>query len=161
MTKLWPLEQAAELCKKLQREYGCHVLLVGHASERERTKHIVALSGGSARSLAGRTGLGELACLIRKADLMISMDSGPMHIACALGTPGVAIFGPTSPERTGPFGENWRVVRKALACSPCFARGRCPEGHHRCMKNITAEEVLEACAGVAAARLRRPADNNI
>jgi len=99
---------------------------------------------GNVTTLGGQTTLRELACIISKSTLMVSMDSGPMHLSCAVGTPVVALFGPTGPWSTGPFGRNDRIIRKELPCSPCFKRV-CPEGHHRCMTDITAEEVFDAC----------------
>ena len=72
-------------------------------------------------NLAGRTSLAELAALLRNARLAVTTDTGPMHLACALGTPVVALFGPTAPWRTGPIGLGHVAVRLALPCSPCFS----------------------------------------
>jgi 3-deoxy-D-manno-octulosonic-acid transferase/heptosyltransferase-1 len=92
-------------------------------------------------NLAGRTTLRDLAYLYRKAALLITTDSGPMHIAAAVGTPVIALFGPTSASRTGPYGEGHFVIRRDLACSPCFLK-KCETRH--CMKDISVEDVLEA-----------------
>lgn len=144
-TKLWEQDKAARLCALLHEQCGAQVLLVGAAGDQARLEQIRSLAGPGARNLAGRLSLRELACQVSRSDLMISMDSGPMHIACAVGTPVVALFGPTAPWRTGPFGSGHSVVRTALACSPCFQRGHCPEEHHRCMRDITVEEVFAVC----------------
>ncbi len=145
-TKLWSAEKAAELCNRLQQhETGCRVLLAGGPEEKKYLDEIERLTGGEAKNLAGRTSLWQLACLIERSRLLITTDSGPMHVACASGTPVVALFGPTAPWRTGPFGKHHSVVRKELSCSPCFKRNKCPEKHHRCMRDITVEEVFKVC----------------
>jgi 3-deoxy-D-manno-octulosonic-acid transferase/heptosyltransferase-1 len=91
--------------------------------------------------VAGETTLRELAALYKEASLLLTTDSGPMHLAAAVGTPVVALFGPTSPERTGPYGAGHVVIRKGLACSPCF-RKACDT--LECMKTIGVEEVFQA-----------------
>jgi len=144
-TKQWASDRVARLCALLHERCGAQVLLAGGASDRESLEQIRIGAGPLARNLAGRLSLREFACLVSRSTLMLSVDSGPMHIACAVGTPVVALFGPTAPWRTGPFGFGHSVVRKALACSPCFQRRRCPEGHHRCMGDITVEEVFAIC----------------
>ena len=104
----------------------------------------------SAASVAGKTSLKQLAGLLRKARLLISNDSGPVHLAVAVGTPVVALFGPTDPIRTGPYitsmGRNpitHTVIRKPVECSPCLSRW-CRVGDHRCMMQIEVDEVFEA-----------------
>jgi heptosyltransferase-1 len=140
-TKEWPYERAARLCSLLSRR-GCRVVLVGGTEEKEYLDSLC--DNENVKTLGGQTTLRELACIISKSTLMVSMDSGPMHLSCAVGIPVVALFGPTGPWRTGPFGRNDHIIRKDLPCSPCFKRV-CPEGHHRCMTDITPEEVFEAC----------------
>ncbi|MEI6126230.1 MAG: glycosyltransferase family 9 protein [Pseudomonadota bacterium] len=144
-TKLWGREKIAGLCDMLQHAYNCEILCVGGAGEKKYLEAICALVAGKVKNMAGKTTLRQLACLISKARLMISMDSGPMHLACVVGTPVVAVFGPTAPWRTGPFGRDYRVARKELPCSPCFQRKICPAKHHRCMKDITVEDVFKLC----------------
>ena len=111
-TKRWPREKVARLCDMLQEEFGCQVLFVGTDEEKEYLNHICSLLNGEVKNLAGKTSLRELACLVSRSDLVVSMDSGPMHISCAVGTPVVALFGPTAPWRTGPFGDSYllRIV---------------------------------------------------
>jgi heptosyltransferase-1 len=96
---------------------------------------------GSGINLAGRTTLQSLAALFKRADLVISTDTGPMHIAAAVGTPVVALFGPTSVTRTGPFGSGHQVLQAALPCVPCFRR-RCATKD--CMAEISVQQVLKA-----------------
>ncbi len=90
-------------------------------------------------------------CLMSISPLMICLDSGPMHIAAAVGTKTIALFGPTSPERTGPYGKNHVVIRKGLHCSPCF-RKTCDD--IRCMNDIGVEEVLAAVGNIEYRKLK-------
>ncbi len=92
--------------------------------------------------MRGKTNLKQLAALLREVDLLVTNDSGPMHIAAALGTPVVAIFGPTDPKRTGPYGEIHRVIRGSAPCSPCF-RKSCNRQSHLCMDAVSVEMVLK------------------
>ena len=101
---------------------GIGVVLTGGAAG--PLDRIRARMKTEAVNLGGRTTLRELACLYRQAALVITTDSGPMHLAAAVGTPVVALFGPTDPARTGPYGPGHRVIRRGLACMPCF-RKRC------------------------------------
>jgi 3-deoxy-D-manno-octulosonic-acid transferase/heptosyltransferase-1 len=96
-------------------------------------------------NLAGRTSLKELAYLFTRSNVLVTTDTGPMHIAAAMGCPVVALFGPTAPWRTGPYGKGHRVIRAEMDCSPCFKK-KCD--HMTCMKEITVEEVFEATKGI-------------
>ncbi len=144
-TKLWMHEKAGKLCSMLQKKFDCQMLLTGSDEEQTYLDKIRSVAGEEVTSLAGKTTLRELVCIISRSALMISVDSGPMHLSCAVNTPVVALFGPTAPWRTGPFGENNTVIRKEISCSPCYCRKRCPEGHHRCMKDIEVEDVFKVC----------------
>jgi 3-deoxy-D-manno-octulosonic-acid transferase/heptosyltransferase-1 len=146
-TKLWEEEKFAELCDRLREELGIGIVLTGGKSaplewicRRMRTKAV---------NLGGRTTLRELACIYREAALLVTTDSGPMHLAAAVGTPIVALFGPTDPARTGPYGPGHRIIRKGLSCSPCF-RKRCETP--RCMTDISVEEVFTAVKEMLAGR---------
>ena len=105
------------------------------------------------RSLAGRVSLKELAAVLRSADLMITVDSGPMHIAAAVGTPVLALFGATDPARTGPVGPG-RVLRHALPCSPCLQRRCVITDTLRCMRELEVPEVMNAAREMLDARSR-------
>ncbi len=109
--------------------------------EKEKIERIRTLMTREAINLAGETSLIELACLYRRSALVVTTDSGPMHIAAAVGTPVIALFGPTDPARTGPFGKGHRVIRAEVPCSPCF-RKKCK--HCECMARIRPEEVFQA-----------------
>jgi len=139
-TKLWDDSKFAALCDRIVRELGLPVVFTGESPEGpiERIRSFMQAPSASA---AGKTSLRELAALYRKASVLLTTDSGPMHLAAAVGTPVVALFGPTSPERTGPYGVGHTVIRRGMDCSPCF-RKTCETGE--CMKMIGIDEVFEA-----------------
>lgn len=138
-TKRWEDEGFARLGEQVIREYGLPVVFTG-AGEKE-IEGIQALMSVPSLNLAGKTTLRELACLYRHAALLLTTDTGPMHIAAASGTPVVALFGPTDPRRTGPYGRGHKVLRREMQCSPCF-RKECPT--RECMRGLQVEEVLQA-----------------
>ncbi|MCC6346958.1 MAG: glycosyltransferase family 9 protein, partial [Nitrospirales bacterium] len=105
-TKIWPAERFGRIASLLRERS----IIVGSQADGERAKEIEALSGGKALSLAGMTDLRELIAVIRDARFVLTNDSGPMHIAAALGIPVVALFGPTNPVRTGPYGSNHLLI---------------------------------------------------
>jgi lipopolysaccharide heptosyltransferase I len=138
-TKLWANSKFAELADRLVKQYGANVVFTGSQSDRSTIQDIVSRMDTQATNLAGDTTLITLAALYEKADLTISTDTGPMHIAAALGTPTVALFGPTAPWRTGPFGSFHQVIRVDLECNPCFKR-QCET--IKCMEQISVAQVL-------------------
>ncbi len=140
-TKLWGPERFAELADAVRRELGCEIAVTGSPADRALADEIVGRMTTRGVSLAGRTTLKELAGLFDRCRAVVATDTGPMHIAAAMGCPTVALFGPTAPWRTGPYGDRHRVVREELICSPCF-RKQCD--HPRCMERIRVESVLEA-----------------
>jgi len=133
-------------------EYGPAKRWPGFAALAERLHLPVVLLGSSrdsaacagvaGRNLAGETTLDEAIELIACADYVVTNDSGLMHVAAAVGTPQVALFGSSSPAHTPPLAEQARVVWLGIECSPCFAR-ECPLGHLRCLREIPVERVLE------------------
>ena len=139
-TKLWGDDKFAELVRRLPAE---RVVLTGSAAERER---IEAIAQGR-RNVAGETDLFQLAELYRRCAVVITNDSGPMHLAAAVGTPVVAIFGPTDPALTGPYGQRHVVVRAGVACSPCFKDHCKNRVDMECMKTVTVDQVLRAVEG--------------
>jgi heptosyltransferase-1 len=140
-TKLWPGPHWARLAEWLIRDKGFQVVLTGSSGDRDLVGEIVAQATVPLLNLSGRTSLAELAALFKKARIAVTTDTGPMHLACALGTPVAALFGPTAPWRTGPFGHGHEVVRLRLPCSPCFRR-QCPEP--RCLTELTVPSAKEA-----------------
>ncbi len=147
-TKRWPAEKWARLIKRLSAEYGGRVLLVGGPGEKAWNAEIERLAGPElCLNLTGRTSMPELMEAIRPLKIFISNDSGPMHIAAALGVPAVGIFGPTTRELGFfPYGPGNRVVETPLGCRPCALHGSrsCPRGHFLCMRLLTVEEVFLA-----------------
>jgi heptosyltransferase-2 len=138
--KRWPPQYYAELAQHL-RAQGYAIWLVGSPNDKEVADKIVALGNEPCRNLCGTTDLAEAIALLSCADLVVSNDSGLMHIAAALNRPMAAIFGSSSPQFTPPLSENAQVLRLNLPCSPCFKR-ECPLGHFNCMIKITPKEVL-------------------
>jgi lipopolysaccharide heptosyltransferase I len=140
-TKHWHVRRFAEVACQLQRR-GLKVVLVGSARDAPRCLSISEMCP-SVLNVCGKTGPGELAGIIRRAALCVSNDSGAMHLAVALGTPVVSVFGPTSPVRVGPYGRLDSVVRTPLPCAPCHLRKlrHCPH-QHACMEQVSAEMVL-------------------
>ena len=144
-TKHWNSSGFSQVARKMLDAYGIRSLVVGSGSEADLAQAVSEGSRGAAVSIAGMTGLKELAAIFESSILAVSVDTGPMHMAVAAGTRVVALFGPTAPWRTGPYGQGHQVVRRPVSCSPCFKR-RCPEP--RCMEEITPEEVMEAVGRV-------------
>jgi len=140
--KCWPMDRFGELGKRLAEKWQAKVLLFGKEEERPLIYEVLRHLGTRAIDLTGKTGLLQLAALLERCALLVTNDTGTMHIAAAVGTPVVALFGPTPPLMTGPWGEGHVVVSKGASCSPCWKR-ICPTDH-RCMKGITVEEVEEA-----------------
>lgn len=141
--KCWPEERWVELGKALCRRFqGCRIAILGTDRERESFAFMAEEIGSGAVSLAGRTSLSEAMGVIERLDILITNDSGLMHIGAGLGTPLVAIFGSTNPVTTGPWSDRAVVVRHELPCSPCLKR-TCPEDFE-CMKAISADEVVSA-----------------
>lgn len=140
--KRWPPDAYAELATGLMAR-GYDVWLFGSANDRAVCAGINQACGQRCTDLSGRTTLDQAIDLMARTSVVITNDSGLMHVACALGIRVVAIFGSTSPDYTPPLSDKACVVRHALDCSPCFAR-ECPLGHTNCLNGIGVEEVM-AC----------------
>jgi 3-deoxy-D-manno-octulosonic-acid transferase/heptosyltransferase-1 len=140
-TKLWDPEKFSRLSDRLIKESSCDIIFTGSQKDRRVIDGMMASMDEKALNLSGLTNLKELAYLYSKSRLLISTDTGPMHMAAAMGCPVVALFGPTAPRRTGPYGNGHRVIRSGESCSPCFKK-RCD--HPKCMVNITVEKVFSA-----------------
>jgi heptosyltransferase I len=140
ITKLWDEERFTSLAVRLQEEMSFKVLFTGSPADRPVIDRIIETMNPRPLNLAGRTTLRELAYLYTRCRLLVTTDTGPMHIAAAMGVPVVALFGPTAPWRTGPYGKGHTVIRESLACSPCFKK-KC--SHLTCMKSITVEKVFD------------------
>ncbi len=138
--KRWPARHFAALARELaQRGYA--IWLIGSGKDAELGEDIRAQSGGVCDNLCGKTDLAAAIDLMSCAKLVVSNDSGLMHIAAALGKPLVALYGSSSPVHTPPLADAARIVKIDIECSPCFAR-ECPLGHFRCMNDLSPARVL-------------------
>jgi heptosyltransferase II len=138
--KRWPPSYFAEVARALSRT-GETVLLLGSSKDAPICEDIVRLSGGSCRNLCGATTLDQAIDILAAARLAITNDSGLMHIAAALGTPLIAVYGSSTPEHTPPMSPRATIVKLDMPCSPCFER-TCPLGHFNCMMQLKPERVL-------------------
>jgi heptosyltransferase-2 len=139
--KRWPIPYFAETAQRLQK-HGFAIWLVGSGKDREIADKIISMGNPACRNLCGSTDLDDAIALLSCADLVISNDSGLMHIAAALDRPMLALFGSSSPEFTPPLSPKAEVVKLDLKCSPCFKR-ECPLGHFNCMMKITPDLVWQ------------------
>ncbi len=141
--KQWPQEYFSELARRLKLELGFRIVISGAHNDIERAQAIAKASGTDAVVFAGETDIAEMAALFKRAHSVISADSGPLHVASAVGANVVAIFGPTSPDITGPRGQGRiKVLMQEVGCNqaPCYYL-QCPE--NRCMSATTVEHVLQ------------------
>jgi lipopolysaccharide heptosyltransferase I len=155
-TKEWRREAFAEVARHfMQKSFA--VTLIGTERERALCDDVAKLAPG-AINLAGETTLSELAALIARATICVTNDSGPMHLAVALGRPVVSIFGPTDPVWAGPYRRDGAILRADLPCSPCYLRllSRCMYGH-ACMQDVAAAAVIERIESVLRVTDSRPA----
>lgn len=144
-TKLWEPASFAALADQLEHE-GVRVVFTGGPQDRASLDDICRLMTSQIRRLDGKTGLKTLAAIYRRARVLVTTDSGPMHLAAAVGTSVIALFGPTAPWRTGPYGQNHIVLRAGITCSPCFKK-QCLTTEYEeraCMKRLSVDEVARA-----------------
>jgi heptosyltransferase-2 len=139
--KRWPTSHFASLARQLVGR-GLTVWLLGSAADKPVGDEIVRASGDAAHNLCGSTSIDDAIILLSAAELVVTNDSGLMHVAAALDRPTVAIYGSSSPAFTPPLSELARVVNLDLPCSPCFAR-TCPLKHFDCMLKLTPEKLTE------------------
>ena len=145
-SKRWPIPYWARLIDRLVRQEGAHVVLTGATIDLPQIEAVTKRMRERAINLAGRTSLTQLAALLQRADLLISGDSGPLHMGVACGTPIIGIYGPTNPLLGGPVSSDATVLRSGIWCSPCYDAKQpadCPFYTTQCMKNITPTQVFE------------------
>jgi heptosyltransferase I len=144
-TKMWPPERFASIIKALFQNHGLRSVLLGSPDEAESARQVMADCPPQTIDLSGKTTVPELVAALAAARIVICNDSGPMHIAAALDRPLVAVFGPTNPVRTGPYGRMTSVMRPPVDCAPCYLKklAQCPY-HLRCMKDLSVDRVLAA-----------------
>jgi heptosyltransferase-2 len=143
LAKCWSPRRFGELGKRLCEKWKATLLLFGKEEEGPIAKEILQNLENGGIDLTGKTRLLQLAALLERCRLLVTNDTGTMHVATAVGTSVVALFGSTDPSVTGPWGDGHVVVRKDVPCSPCLKRV-CPTDH-QCMKLITVDEVLKEC----------------
>lgn len=139
--KSWPAARFASLIDYIQGKLGIKVVLLGGIADREIAEAILDQVETGCRSLVGRLTILELAGLLRQAALFVGNDNGPMHIAAAMGTPVVGLFGPADPRIWGPAGQGHATLYKGIDCRPCFLCG-CQRGEQNCMQLIALDEVI-------------------
>lgn len=146
-SKRWPVPYWATLLDHLIRKENAYVVLTGAPNDLSLIEKITRRMHEQPLNLAGKTSLTQLAALLKQADLLISGDSGPMHMAAAVETPVIAIHGPTNPALSGPVCRNATVLRSDIWCSPCYQAKEtadCRFFTTQCMKNIQPMQVLAA-----------------
>jgi ADP-heptose:LPS heptosyltransferase len=157
LERRWPAGHFAALARALACDDGVPVVLVGAPSEVGYVRGIAALTGtvpaGHLVDLSGSIEVGELAALLERARALVTNDSGPMHVAAALGTPTIGLFGPETPVMYGPLGERASALWRPPVCSPCInvhdnKRLTCVRGFPECLVNLSVEVVLEEARAV-------------
>ena len=146
LNKNWPLDRFTQAARRLQAEFGASVYLFGsrgdhEACEQMRSSLLAHAGAHPVVNLAGQTSLVEMGGWFRQMNLVLVNDSGPLHMAVALGIPVVTMFGPTDPVRTGPYGRRGGVCISGVACRPCYAKV-CSRSRVECMEGISVEQVV-------------------
>jgi lipopolysaccharide heptosyltransferase I len=150
-TKLWPIPKFAEVVRRAMKQLGMSAIVIGSRNERPAAQELVEIvqqvvPRGHILNFAGQTSLKQLAALLKQADLVLSNDSGPLHMAAGLGTPVVGIYTCTSPVRSGPPGAQHQLVSTQLPCAASYCK-RCPHagnGHLACFEELTPDRVWQS-----------------
>ena len=144
-TKRWAAERFGELARAIKDQHQLPSVLIGGSGDIPEAEQAVAASAGAAKNLCGKTTLRQAAAIIERAAIVVTADSTPMHLAAVMNRPLVALFGPTNPARTGPYGRTKSVLRLQLDCSPCYFRklSQCPYGH-ACMRDLSVDLATDA-----------------
>ncbi len=142
--KRWPVEHFGALAKQKIKD-GCDVWIMGSHKESVLAQGINDICDGKAQDMTGKTELGQAIDIMSLADLVITNDSGLMHVAAALGCKLIAIYGSSNPSFTPPLTKKAKIMELDMACRPCMQR-ECPEGHLKCLTDITPEMVLKQIA---------------
>jgi heptosyltransferase-2 len=145
--KRWPVTHFARLADALA-DAGWQIWMLGSSKDREIAAGVADKSSAAVANLCGETTLADVVDLLACVRHAVTNDSGLMHIAAAVGTRLVAIYGSSTPAYTPPLSEHAQVLYEGLDCSPCFER-ECPLGHTRCLTSITPERVLSVIEGAA------------
>jgi ADP-heptose:LPS heptosyltransferase len=144
-TKRWPSDRFAALADRLHGGLGMEVVLVGGNSDAHLNAEVKSIAKSEIIDLTGRTDMPGLMGVLQSARLIVGVDTGPLHLGAALGTPVVGLFGPTAPLRTGPYGNGHMVIRSGIECSPCFKK-ECNE--IKCMEGISVDDVFDVARSI-------------
>lgn len=140
-TKRWPLANFAALSKEIYRRSGLLTVIIGGAEDKERGEELARLIGPTATNLTGSGGFARLSAVLERASLLITNDSGPMHLSTAIGAPVLALYGPTNPAIVGPYGQGHVTLKAQMDCSPCRNKNTCPRNMD-CMAAITVDDAV-------------------
>jgi len=143
--KVWSHERFVQLADRLADKFACRILLGGDQREREVAEQVARKTRCAPTVIAGKFSLLQFAALVKRCALFVGNDGGAMHIAATMGTPVVALFGPTYPQRWGPGGGPAQVIYKGLDCRACY-HPTCLRGDDSCMQQITVDEVFAAAS---------------
>jgi heptosyltransferase-1 len=143
-TKRWPAESFAAAVDRLQESSGCRVILIGGPEDRDTARLVAGFMQHAPVDLTGLTPVALLPALLESAAVLLTNDSGPMHVAAAVGARVVALFGPTSVTRTGPYGQGHTVLQYKVPCSPCFSRTCRNSVMLECLVNVSPSRVITA-----------------
>lgn len=153
-SRRWPATRFGEAADALARRAGLAVVFIGSAAEQPLIDEARSVMSRPALSLAGQVDAPALAALIAAARLLLANNSGPSHLAAATGTPVVTLYAQTNPQHT-PWSARARVLRHDVPCRHCL-RSVCPEGHHRCLRELQVAQVLDAAQSLLAGGAARP-----
>jgi lipopolysaccharide heptosyltransferase I len=152
-TKRWPLSAFAAVIDQLTRENLGPVVLIGSSDEKRDVSQLRTMTSSPFLDLTGTVPLGSLPALLSRASVLITNDSGPMHVAAAVGIPVIALFGPTSASRTGPYGRNHTVLTHEVSCRPCFSRACQHTPQMECLRAIMPQDVVNTARHVLTGRV--------
>ncbi|HEU4686221.1 MAG TPA: putative lipopolysaccharide heptosyltransferase III [Nitrospira sp.] len=152
--KAWPPERFAALADRLSDDYGYQVLIGGTSEEEGLAQNIIGRAKSRPVSLTGIADIRTFAAVLKRARLFVGNDSGAMHLAAAVGTPLVALFGPSDPKEWGPRGGRAEILYKGLDCRTCF-HPTCRRGEQNCMRLISSEEVVDSVRRVTGGALSK------
>ena len=142
--KRWPAEHFAELVRALEKKFPfTRFAILGGKDDQPLGEKIAAAAPEKCLNLCGATSLPEMIEWVRRCDLLITNDTGPMHVAAAMGKPLLALFGPTEPRRTGPYGQLQNVLQIELPCSPCMKSDCHFIKPQECLRALTPDAVLQ------------------
>ena len=142
VTKNWPIDRFTEVAKQLQQSHNASITLLGGPDDIEACRIIENGLDASCRNLAGKTSLVEMGGILQEMDLLIANDSGPSHMAAAVNTPTLVVFGPTNPDRTRPFGDIHSVIKTSYPCQPCHNR-TCQNPDIPCISGVKIYQVVD------------------